>query len=57
MNPKESPTKNLPTEPVLSPQCKTHKISKVPKDLLPSMPAKYKGWSCKLYVVWMHCQN
>jgi hypothetical protein len=57
MKSKTSQGTNLPDTPILVPSHK-NKITMVPKTLLPAVsPAKYKGWSCKLFVVWMHCQN
>lgn len=49
--------KNLSSEPILVVAGKAHQLRHCPNELMQSMPAKYKGWSCKLYVIWMHCQN
>lgn len=59
MKSKEShPIDILPHECLLCVKNKKYKTRRTPTALLASVnPATYKGWSCQLYVVWMHCAN
>ncbi len=59
MKSKEShPIDVLPYECLLCMKNKKHRVRRAPKALLSSVnPAKYKGWSCQIYLMWMHSAN